>query len=47
VQVRTAAFGYGVNHWRRVVLRPEAIEVFATGKPDVVEKTISVRVAKR
>ena len=43
VQVRTAAFGYGVNNWRRIILHPERIEIFATGKQDVVEKTIPVR----
>jgi 3',5'-cyclic AMP phosphodiesterase CpdA len=42
VQVRTAAFGYGVNNWRRVCLHPDRIEVFATGKHETVEKTISL-----
>ena len=42
VQVRTAAFGYGVNNWRRIRLHPGRIEVFATGKQDVVEKTIPI-----
>ena len=46
VQVRTAAFGYGVNNWRRIRLHPDRIEVFATGKQDVVEKTISIRAGK-
>ncbi|MBM3854785.1 MAG: hypothetical protein FJ399_16805 [Verrucomicrobia bacterium] len=43
VQVRTAAFGYGVNNWRRVRLHPDRIEVFATGQLATVEKTIAVR----
>jgi hypothetical protein len=46
VQVRTAAFGYGVNHWRRIRLHPDRIEVFATGKPDAVEKSIPIHGAK-
>jgi 3',5'-cyclic AMP phosphodiesterase CpdA len=40
VQVRTHAFGYGVNHWRRVRLHPDRIEVYATGSHDKVEKNI-------
>lgn len=43
VQVRTAAFGYGVNHWRRILLHPDRIEVFATGKHDQVETTVTIR----
>lgn len=43
VQVRTHAFGYGVNHWRRVRLHPDRIEVYATGSHDKVEKTILLR----
>ncbi|MBI5693973.1 MAG: metallophosphoesterase [Verrucomicrobia bacterium] len=41
VQVRTHAFGYGVNHWRRVRLHADRIEVFATGSRDRVERTIA------
>ena len=33
VQVRTAAFGYGANNWRRVRLLEDRIEVFTTGAP--------------
>lgn len=40
VQVRTAAFGYGENNWRRIRLREDAIDVFATGAPEHLEKTI-------
>ncbi|HWQ52378.1 MAG TPA: metallophosphoesterase [Bryobacteraceae bacterium] len=40
VEVRTAAFGYGERHWRRVRLRQDRIEVYATGEPERVEKTI-------
>jgi hypothetical protein len=40
VQVRTAAFGFGENNWRRIRLREEAIDVFATGAPERLEKTI-------
>lgn len=43
VQVRTHAFGYGVNHWRRILLHPDRIEVFATGSHDQVERSIAVR----
>lgn len=43
VQVRTHAFGYGVNHWRRVRLHPDRIEVYATGSADRVERTLAVR----
>ena len=43
VQVRTAAFGYGFNNWRRIRLHPDRIEVFATGKQDQVDKTIPLR----
>lgn len=42
VQVRTHAFGYGVNHWRRVRLHPDRMEVFATGSAERVERTIPV-----
>jgi hypothetical protein len=31
-----------VNNWRRVCLHPDRIEVFATGKHETVEKTISL-----
>lgn len=47
VQVRTAAFGYGVNNWRRVCLHPDRIEIFATGKQEAVEKTIPIRRERR
>ena len=43
VQVRTAAFGYGVNNWRRVRLLPDRIEVFATGKQEQLEKSVLIR----
>jgi 3',5'-cyclic AMP phosphodiesterase CpdA len=43
VQVRTHAFGYGANHWRRVRLHPDRIEVYATGSVDRVEQTIELR----
>lgn len=46
VQVRTAAFGYGVNNWRRVRLHPDRIEIFATGKLDAVDKIIPIRGGK-
>jgi predicted MPP superfamily phosphohydrolase len=46
VQVRTAAFGYGVNNWRRICLHPDRIEVFATGKLETVEKLIPIRRGK-
>ncbi|MEI6781531.1 MAG: hypothetical protein WCQ21_11515, partial [Verrucomicrobiota bacterium] len=38
VQVRTAAFGYGAGNWRRICLHPDRIEVYATGKQDIVAK---------
>jgi 3',5'-cyclic AMP phosphodiesterase CpdA len=44
VQVRTAAFGYGETNWRRLRLSEDRIEVFATGKPNQIEKTIRVHV---
>jgi hypothetical protein len=40
VQVRTAAFGYGRNHWRRVRLLQDRIEIFSPGNPERVEKTV-------
>ena len=46
VQVRTAAFGYGAGNWRRICLYPDRIEVHATGKQDIVEKTIPSRGGK-
>lgn len=46
VQVRTAAFGYGADNWRRIRLLEDRIEVFATGAPEKLEKTISVRPAQ-
>ncbi len=45
VQIRTAAFGYGVNNWRRVSLRPNRIEVFTTGKPELLETSLPVHVS--
>lgn len=42
VQVRTAAFGYGRNNWRRVRLLRERIEISSPGNPDRVEKTVSL-----
>jgi hypothetical protein len=42
MQVRTAAFGYGVSNWRRIRLCEDRIEVFAPGRPDRVEKTVAV-----
>lgn len=42
VQVRTAAFGYGTNNWRRIRLAPGRVEVFATGRPDQIERTIGL-----
>jgi 3',5'-cyclic AMP phosphodiesterase CpdA len=47
VQVRTAAFGYGVNHWRLIRLAEDRIEVSATGDPGRVERTIAVAAAVR
>lgn len=44
VQVRTAAFGYGVNNWRRVGLRPDRIDVYTTGKSDQIETSLPLRV---
>lgn len=41
-QVRTAAFGYGINNWRVFNLFPDHIDVFSTGEKDTVEKTIPV-----
>jgi len=45
VQIRTAAFGYGVNNWRRVSLRPDRIDVYTTGKSDQIETSLPLRVA--
>lgn len=42
VEVRTAAFGYGETHWRRIRLRQDRIEVYATGEPARVVKTIAL-----
>ncbi len=42
VQIRTAAFGYGTNNWRRISLRPDRIEVYTTGKPELVETSLPV-----
>jgi hypothetical protein len=44
VQIRTAAFGYGVNNWRRVNLRPDRIDVYTTGKSDQIETSLPLRV---
>jgi hypothetical protein len=41
-QVRTAAFGYGKQNWRRIRLTDQRVDIYATGKPEVVEKTIPV-----
>ncbi len=46
-QVRTAAFGYGVNNWRVIRLAEDRIEVSATGDPRRVERTIAVAAAVR
>jgi 3',5'-cyclic AMP phosphodiesterase CpdA len=45
VQVRTAAFGYGEKNWRRVRLRENGIDVFATGSADTIERGIAVGLA--
>ena len=45
VQVRTAAFGYGASNWRRIRLLDGRIEVFATGQPDRLERTMAVPAA--
>ena len=41
-QVRTAAFGYGENNWRRFRLLEDRIEIGAPGKSDAVERTVPV-----
>ena len=46
VQVRTAAFGYGADNWRRVRLLEDRIEVFTTGAPEKLERTVRVRAAQ-
>jgi 3',5'-cyclic AMP phosphodiesterase CpdA len=46
VQVRTAAFGYGADNWRRFRLLEDRIEVYTTAAPDKLEKTITVRAAE-
>ncbi len=45
VQIRTAAFGYGSNNWRRVTLRSDRIDVSATGKPERIETTLPTLVS--
>jgi 3',5'-cyclic AMP phosphodiesterase CpdA len=45
VQVRSAAFGYGEKNWRRVRLRGDGIDVYATGSAETVERTIGIEVA--
>jgi hypothetical protein len=39
-QVRTAAFGYGENNWRRFRLREDRIEVGAPGRASEIEMTV-------
>jgi Calcineurin-like phosphoesterase len=42
-QVRTAALFISDGNWRKLRLLPDRIEIFATGKPAVVEKIIEVK----
>lgn len=46
VQVRTAAFGYGDENWRKVRLHEDRIEIFAPGPSESVEKTIALPAAQ-
>ena len=41
-QVRTAALGYGADHWRRIRLLEDRVEITATGHPEQVVKTVAV-----
>lgn len=44
-QVRTAALFMDAGNWRKLRLLPDRIEIFATGKPAQLEKTVEVRQA--
>jgi len=46
VQVRTASFTGGKSCSRRVVLRPEGIDVYSTNQPDTLVLTIPARAAQ-
>lgn len=46
-QVRTAALGYGADHWRRIRLFEDRVEITATGRPEQVLRAIPVRVLRR
>lgn len=46
VQVRTAAFGYGDENWRKVRLLEDRIEIFAPGGAVNIEKTVAIRAAQ-
>ncbi len=47
VQVRTAALGYGAENWRRIRLREDGIEVYATGSKMEVLRTIRLPAAAK
>jgi hypothetical protein len=40
VEVRTAALFMSAGNWRRLRLREDRIEIFATGRKDQLEKTV-------
>ena len=44
-QVRTSALFMREGNWRKLRLRPDRIEIFATGKPEQLEKSIEVKQA--
>jgi hypothetical protein len=46
-QVRTAALGYGADHWRRIRLLEDRVEITATGHPEQVVKTVAVPLRRR
>ena len=45
VQVRTAAVFMGEGNWRKLRLRADGIDIFATGKTEQLEKTVEVKPA--